>query len=404
MLNTEAQMKTTLPFFLAGLLALAPAFAFADQQTFTFGGDTYAAGQTTSIAAPVLRDAFEAGNTVSLTAPVTGDAHLAGFDVQSTSDIGGNLYAAGFSVAVTGTVKGDVTAMGNQVSIRTTQPVAGNIRAAAANFTLDSGVDGALLVTASTATINAPVKGDLSFYGETLVFGTNATVGGNVLIHAPKSIAVPTTVAPADRVTFTVLTSPQYPSQVGQTAEVVAKSFWVALWAAAGWWILLLVVGAAFIALSQPLVGSLETLASVRPFRRFGLGILAFASIVGLVPLAAISVVGLLVVPVVLIAAFVVCSLAYLAGVYLIGYAIGRRITPLVSVGRKIAALAISLVIAGLLTMIPFLGWLISLVLVAYGFGVVAALVMARWSSNDRARLTEAEVPAPSADATPSML
>ena len=186
-------MKTTLTLFLAGLLALGSVPAFAAQQTFTFGGDTYAAGQTTSIAEPVLRDAFEAGNTVSLAAPVTGDAHLAGFDVQSISDIGGNLYAAGFSVSVTGTVKGDVTAMGNHISVHTAQPVVGNVRAAAASFTLDSGVDGALLVTASTATINAPVKGDLSFYGETLVFGGNATVGGKVLIHAPKSIAVPET-------------------------------------------------------------------------------------------------------------------------------------------------------------------------------------------------------------------
>ena len=397
-------MKTTLTLFLAGLLALGSVPAFADQQTFTFGGDTYAAGQTTSIAEPVLRDAFEAGNTVSLAAPVTGDAHLAGFDVQSISDIGGNLYAAGFSVSVTGTVKGDVTAMGNHISVHTAQPVVGNVRAAAASFTLDSGVDGALLVTASTATINAPVKGDLSFYGETLVFGGNATVGGKVLIHAPKSIAVPETVAPADRVTFTELTSPQYLSQVGQTAEMVAKSFWVDLWAAAGWWVLLLVVGAAFITLSQPLVGNLETLASVRPFRRFGLGLLSFASIIGLVPLAAISVVGLLVVPVVLILAFVVCSLAYLAGVYLIGHAIGRRVAPLASVGRKIATLAVSLVIAGLLTMIPFLGWLISLVLVAYGFGVIAALVMTRWSTDARARLIEADAPVPSADATQSML
>lgn len=397
-------MKTKLTLFLVGLLALTPALAEADQQTFTFGGDRYTAGQTISIGEPVQRDAFEAGSNVTLSAPVAGDAHLAGFDVQSTSDVGGNLYAAGFSVSVAGSVTGDVTAMGNQVSLHTTRPVAGNVRAAAANFTLDSGVDGSLLITASTATINAPIKGDLSFYGETLVFGSNATVAGNVLIHAPKVIAVPTTVAPADRVTFTELTSPQYPSQVGQTAEVVAKSFWIALWAAAGWWILLMVVGAAFIALARPLVDSLETLSAVRPFRRFGLGLLAFASIVGLVPVAAMTIVGLLLVPVVLIFAFVACSLAYVTGVYLIGSAIGGRITPLAGVGRKVAALAISLVIAGLMTMIPFVGWLISLVLVAYGFGVIAALIMTRWSADDRSRLADAARTVASADATPSML
>ena len=151
-------MKNSLPVFLAGLLALISLPAVADQQTFTFGGDTYAAGQSIAIASPVLRDAFEAGNTVVLSAAVGHDAHLAGFDVQSNSDVGGNLYAAGFSVSVGGTIKGDITAMGNTVSVHTTQPVSGNVRAAAANFTLDSGADGSVLVTAETATINA--KGD----------------------------------------------------------------------------------------------------------------------------------------------------------------------------------------------------------------------------------------------------
>jgi len=396
-------MKNSLPVFLAGLLALISLPAVADQQTFTFGGDTYAAGQSIAIASPVLRDAFEAGNTVVLSAAVGHDAHLAGFDVQSNSDVGGNLYAAGFSVSVGGTIKGDITAMGNTVSVHTTQPVSGNVRAAAANFTLDSGADGSVLVTAETATINAPIKGDFSFYGRNLVFGTNAVVAGQVLIHAPKKVEVPTSVAPADRVVFTELTSPEYPTQVGQTAEMVAKAFWTAVWAAALWWVLLLVVGAAFIALSRPLTGSLETLSAVRPVRRVGLGLLAFAAVVGLVPVAGLTVVGLLLVPFVIIFAVIACSLAYIAGVYLIGHAIGSRFTSVATTGRKVAVLALSLLLAGLLTMIPFLGWLISLGIVAYGFGVIAALIMTRWSADDRARLASANPAAAAVSTTPGL-
>lgn len=391
-------MKTVVTFFLAGLLLSPSLPAAADQQSFLFGGDSYAAGQTTSITAPVARDAFEAGNTVTLSVPVAQDAHLAGFEVQSSSDIGGNLYAAGFSVSVGGTVKGDITAFGNTVSVHTTQPLTGNIRAAAANFTLDSATEGAVLVTANTATINAPIRGDLSFYGQTLAFGPNAVVSGEVLVHAPKAIEVPPNVAPAERVKFTELTSPEYPTQVGQTAEIVAKGFWASLWTAFVWFVLLLVVGAMFIALSPRLVANLETLAMVRPFRRFGLGILAFASVVGLVPVAAFTVVGLLLVPFVLVFVFIACSLAYLAGAYLIGSAIGGRITSLAGTAQKIVALALSLVVAGLLVMIPFLGWLISLVVVAYGFGVIAALIMTRWSADDRTRLTSGT----STPATPS--
>jgi len=88
-------MKTSIPLFLAGLLMTLSSPTVADQQSFLFGGDSYAAGQITSIAEPVARDAFEAGNTVTLGVAVAGDAHLAGFDVQSNADIGGNLYAAG---------------------------------------------------------------------------------------------------------------------------------------------------------------------------------------------------------------------------------------------------------------------------------------------------------------------
>ncbi len=379
---------------LAGAFLLLPLPATADQQAISFGGDSYAAGQTASIATPVARDAFEAGNTVVLAASVAGDAHLAGFDVQSNAEVGGNLYAAGFTVSIGGIVRGDVTAMGNTVAIHATQPIAGNVRASAASFTLDSPADGSVLVTAATATINAPIKGDFSFYGRTLVFGPNATVAGQVLVHAPAQIEVPASVAPADRVTFTLLTSPEYPAEVGQTAEMVAKGFWAALWGAALWWVLLLVVGVGVIALSPRFVGKIETLGAVRPLRRFGLGILAFAAVVGFVPVVALTLVGLLLVPFALIGVIIACSLAYIAGAYLIGRAIARRLRPSATIGARAATLAASLVVAALLGMIPFLGWLISLAITAFGLGVIAALLITSWSTDDRALLgTAADAP-----------
>jgi len=63
----------------------------------------------------------------------------------------------------------------------------------------------------------------------------------------------------------------------------------------------------------------------------------------------------------------------------------------------------VSLIVAALLVAIPFLGWLISLAIVAYGFGVVAALVMTRWSADDRGRLFGGAEPSPpTADAPAS--
>lgn len=382
-------MKTRMLAYLAGgLLAILPGIATADEEKFSFGGDSYSAGQNVMIAEPVVHDLFATGYAVTLTVPVAGDAHLAAYDVQSNTDIAGDLYAGGFTVTVAGTVKGDVTAIGNAVVVKTTAPISGNVRAAGTNVALDAAVDGSMLVAGRTVTINGPIKGDLSFYGETLTFGSGARVDGQVLIHAPKDIAVPASVATADRVSFSLLTSPQFPSEMGQTAEIVAKSFWVTLWAAVLWWLLLLIVGAALISLNAGLVDKLQTLAAVRPVRRIGLGFVAFAAVVGLLPVVAATVVGLLLLPFVLIFVVAACSAAYLAGVYLIGAAIAARMTSIEGTGRKIAVLAVSLVVAGLVTMIPFVGWLLTMLLVTFGFGVIAALIIASWGTRDRDRLS----------------
>ncbi len=61
--------------FLPAMLVLGillPTSSIADQVNLDFGGDIYAAGQTTTISQPVTRDAFAAGYNVTLGAPVTG--------------------------------------------------------------------------------------------------------------------------------------------------------------------------------------------------------------------------------------------------------------------------------------------------------------------------------------------
>jgi len=110
-----------------------------------------------------------------------------------------------------------------------------------------------------------------------------------------------------------------------------------------------------------------------------------------------------LVVPFLIVFAIIACSLAYVTGVYLIGRAIGARFTTVATAGRKVVVLALSLILAGLLTMIPFLGWLISLGIVAYGFGVIAAMIMTHWSADDRSRLAGLQPNDASARPTPGL-
>jgi len=380
-------MKSLFPVVLAGALLFAPPLA-AQEAKLGFGGDQYAAGQNVAVQTPVERDAFMAGNDVTLNAPVSGDAHLAGFDVNAASAVSGDIYAFGFSVDVTGAVGGDVTAAGNSVTLRSAAPVAGNARLAGQTVTIATPVEGSVLISAQSLTLDAPITGDLNFFGESISFAPGAKVSGTVLIQAPREIAVPAAVAAADRVSFVQFAPPDYMSEAGKTAaDTVVRRFWPALWVAVSGWLVLFLIGAAFIALMPRGVTRMQAVSETRPFRKLGLGILAFASLLGLVPVFALTLIGILALPFVFIVVGIGCVLGYLAGVYFIGLRISNAFVRINTNLKRVAVFAVALLVAGFLGLIPFAGWLFSLTMLVFGLGVIAAVLMVRWSRSDAARL-----------------
>lgn len=352
------------------ICAMALGSAEAQEATFSLGGDSYAAGQSSSIGTAVPHDAFVAGFDTNLGGSVGGDAHLAGFNVNADQPVQGDLYAAGFSVTVNRPVGGDVTAVGSNVSIHPGATIAGNARLSGASVTLSAPVTGSALVSAETLNLETTVQGDFEFFGNKIIFGPAAKLGGLVRIHAPAAIDVPASVAAADKVSFEVLETTDYAGQAGKTAEHVVRGVWPAVWAVAIWWLALIVIGALVIALLPRATAALEDRANTRPMRTLGLGLLGFAAALGMVPVAAITILGIILLPFVAVAAFVACVLAYLAGVYLLAVRAGRAFTQIDTTLKRLIALVIGVVLAGLIGMLPFLGWLISLLLLIFGFGI----------------------------------
>jgi hypothetical protein len=355
-----------------------PCIAAEANSILTFGGDLYAAGQQNRVATPVGGDAFMVGSDVKLGTTVAGNAHLAGFNVNADGAINGDLYAGGFSVSVTAPVTGNVTAAGNTVSLEPAASVGRNARLAGANVLLASPVQGSALISAKDLTLQAPITGDLNFYGETIAFAPGARVDGRVTVHAPNEIAVPANVASADRVTFERMEAPDYASQAGQTAETVVRGFWPAVWAFALWWLLLLLIGVALISLQPRWFDTQEALTRGHALATFGYGILALAALFGLVPLVAITLIGILLLPAVFLLIAVLLSLAYLGGAYLIGLRIAAGFTSVSDNRRRVIILAISLIIAALIGFVPFVGWLITLAIVIFGLGAITRLVFQR--------------------------
>jgi len=66
--------------------------------------------------------------------------------------------------------------------------------------------------------------------------------------------------------------------------------------------------------------------------------------------------------------------------------------------------LAVSLVLGGLLTTVPFFGWAVTLLVLAFGFGVIAARTMARWGRGDAAQLSASFPIVPPATPVPAAI
>jgi hypothetical protein len=107
----------------------------------------------------------------------------------------------------------------------------------------------------------------------------------------------------------------------------------------------------------------------------------------------AMTIIGILLLPFVLVFVIVACSLAYLIGAFLIGIRIASAFVAVDTNLNRLGVLAIALIVAAAIGMIPIVGWLTTLGIVLFGFGSAAVVIMVRWTSRDAARLGAAPPP-----------
>jgi hypothetical protein len=114
-----------------------------------------------------------------------------------------------------------------------------------------------------------------------------------------------------------------------------------------------------------------------RPFRILWLGFLTQSAVIGAAVLFAMTVIGLLLVPAMVLLALAGGFAGYVIAAYSFGVglmlAFGRLEPD--SAGERAIAAGIGALAAGVIGLIPFLGWLFVLALVLTGIGAITARV-----------------------------
>jgi cytoskeletal protein CcmA (bactofilin family)/uncharacterized membrane protein YecN with MAPEG domain len=284
-------------------------------------------------------------------------------------DVMGNTYAFGNMVRINGATAKDVTSSGS--SVRIDGEVGGNVRAAGADVTINAPVLGSVLIGAARFDLNANVKGDVSFSGDRISFGEGAKVDGALTIRSTRDdIKVPASVASADRVTIEKITQPEMVSGMGDVAKQTTQGLLIA-WVSAMLLLLILpIVGIIWLALFPKRSQIAYEVAIAKPFKSIFFGMLGVAMFIGLIPVLGVTLIGIPLIPVAIVMMIVSVFLGYIAGAWFLA---ARVLEAFGFEGDTLAKRAIAMVagiiLAFILGLIPFIGWLIGLLIGFIGLG-----------------------------------
>lgn len=335
----------------------------------------------------VNRDYFAAGDTVRILGTINGDAYIAGGTVFIDGAINGDLLVAGGTIQISGTVKNDVRALGGTVNFGNT--VGGNVTVGAgtAMFSPQAKIGGSLLAGAGTLDLYSPVGRGITAGAGT--FTLNNTVGGDMLIAVEEMLFQAKTKVAGD-VTYWSEKEAQIADNVALSGDLVyhrvekneskpsinkdgKKGFMAAV---AGISIVLISIGFITLFVTGLLIMWLlpvftdKTVSYMHknPWGAFGMGIVAviFLPILSITAMA--TVVGI---PLGIFLGAILALLCLVGHIYAAVF-IGKGIfSGMKTEVHRAWQLLVGLVVLGILSLIPVLGWLARIVFVLIGTGAI---------------------------------
>jgi hypothetical protein len=370
-------MTRLLPILAAALLAVsAPPAVAQDDDTarLDFGGDIFAAGDDLRLDG-AEGDLFAASEDLALGGPVAGAAHLAArrLRIDAPTD---RLYGFAYDIDLSADVAGPALLAAAEVEIDAA--IGGNLRLFAREAEVSGSIGGSALIAAEELVLDAPVAGDLMLAVGSAEFGQEATVAGRVIVYTEEGerpVAIPERVAPAERVEFRDLEEWQRaPGGFGDMRAAAGRAaitgFLVSVLAVAA-------LAAAAVAVAPVQVATWRERALSRPGQSLLAGFLLVSVISGAGFVLALTIIGIPLFFAALFLAGLVGYAGYVMGAYILGVAIWLRLGNAMpeEVLPKAGLALLGAFVAGIVALIPFLGWLAVLALALTGAGSIATVV-----------------------------
>ncbi|MBA3909629.1 MAG: hypothetical protein C0524_07020 [Rhodobacter sp.] len=363
-------MARILNALLALVLITLPAAA-QDQGITQIGEDLFAAGATVILDRSGIDDVFAAGERLSVASAITGGAYMAGRRVEIGAAVGGDVFGAGMEVLARADVAGDLTLAGYDV--QSEGAVGGDLRLSGANISVTGPIAGYAILAGDRIRLDAVITGEAHIAASEVEFGPGARIDGKLTLYEETigQIVVPESVVPAGRIERI---EAEGWDDGGMPGVLVPFSWQRAVLSFIGGVATVAVIAALVAALLPQPLAALRRLALASPFRALWFGFLGLSVLWGSVIVSAMTVFGLLAVPVLVLLAVLAGFAGYVIGAYVLGVAllilIGKGEPG--TFGMRALAAGAGTLIAGLIALVPLVGWLFALALALVGLGALA--------------------------------
>jgi hypothetical protein len=330
----------------------------------TPGGNVYRSAGRVALGEPVQGDLIAAGGRVLAEQPVSRDAMVAGGDVAIRAPVGEDLRAAGGQVVVDAAIGGEARLAAGHVSIGRAGRIGRAAWIAAGDVEVLGHLPGDSEIHAGHAVIDGEVDGDLLVRAEALELRPGTRIRGTLTYASAR----PLVRDPAAQV-GSVVQEPvpaQERARRGMGPGLLGGVVWLlGLAAAATIWTLLF--------------PGLADSARARLLKAPGISLALGAAVLLVAPMLILLLLVTLVgapLAFLLAAAY---GLLLLAGYLVVASALGDRLlralgrTEQPTIGRRLLASVLAVVLLGLLAILPMFGWLITLVVLTAGTGALVS-------------------------------
>ncbi len=348
--------------------------------------DIYIAGGNITINAPVHGDLVLAGGTVTINDTVTSDILVAGGEVTFNGYAGDDIRCAGGRLVVLKNVAGDLVVTGGNVQIASTSVVAGSLVAGGGNVLLDGTVKGYVRSGAGSLKMNGIIEHNLDVKGGEVV--VNGTVNGKSALAAQKISIGPNAAFMQDVRYWNSKGKVEFAQSVKNSRAFFDHSLKIdtprwqflgfASFLALLWY---LAVALIFILLVRYLSGGLmqkagATLAANIP-RHLVFGLLFFILAPVGIAAAFVTIIGIPVALLALILYSIILLLSSVITAVVIANWINTKYEKRWNFRREVWASLVIFILLKLVSLIPFLGWMVMLLAVCMAFGAIIANI--RW-------------------------